>query len=88
MGIPYGTRLETCPIRTIEEWLDTSRTESGPVFRRMNRWVQMLAGRLSAQTEALIIKDADRSAGLDKNKYSGCSSAFRFSNPSFQRWGI
>jgi integrase len=77
VGVPYGTRLETCPIRTLEEWLDTSHIESGPIFRRMNRWDQVLDGRLSAQSVALIIKEAAENAGLDKRIYSGHSWANR-----------
>jgi hypothetical protein len=73
VGIPYGTRLETCPIRTLEEWLDTAHIENGPVFQRMNRWEQVLPNRLSAQSVALIIKEAAENAGLDKSKYSGHS---------------
>ena len=70
VGIPYGTRLETCPIRTLEEWLDTAHIESGPFFRRMNRWDQVLSNGLSAQSVALIVKEAAENAGLDKSKYS------------------
>jgi integrase len=73
VGIPYGNRLETCPIRTLDEWLNTAHFETGPVFRRMNRWDQVLADRLSAQSVALIIKKAAKNAGLDKSIYSGHS---------------
>jgi integrase len=38
LGIPKGTRKETCPVRAMEIWLRVSRTEDGPVFRRIDHW--------------------------------------------------
>ena len=73
VGIHYGTRLETCPVRTLEEWLSTAHIEAGSIFRRMNRWDQVLTERLSPQSVALVVKEAAESAGLDKSRYSGHS---------------
>jgi integrase len=38
IGIPRGSKHETCPVRAIEAWLRASDTQYGPVFRKVNQW--------------------------------------------------
>src|SRR5713226_6552129 len=33
IGIPYGSNPETCPVRTIQSWIEQSGVTSGPLFR-------------------------------------------------------
>jgi integrase len=33
IGIPYGSNPETCPVRTIQAWLEASGISLGPLFR-------------------------------------------------------
>jgi len=73
VGIQYGTRWETCPVRGLEEWMERSQMKSGPIFRRFDRFGQVTKHRLSAQSVALVVKEAARSAGLDADQYSGHS---------------
>ena len=73
VGIQYGTRWETCPVRGLQEWMEQSKAQSGPIFRRFDRFGQVTKHRLSAQSVALVVKDAARSAGLDATQYSGHS---------------
>jgi integrase len=38
LGIGRGRRRETCPVRTLEDWIDASGCRFGPVFRKVDRW--------------------------------------------------
>src|SRR5205823_5994175 len=58
VGIPYGSRPDTCPVRSLQSWLDVSGIEAGPLFRAVNRHGQPQAGRLTPQSVALVIKRA------------------------------
>jgi integrase len=62
-----------CPVRALQSWLIGAAVDSGPLFRRMNRYAQVLAQRLSAQSVALIIKQHAERVGLDPRQYSGHS---------------
>lgn len=73
LGIPYGSRLETCPVRALSRWLDVSGIDTGPLFRRVNRHGQLLPQRLSAQGVAIVVKRAAEAAGLDPEQYAGHS---------------
>jgi len=36
--IPCGARPGWCPVQALRDWLDTSHTLFGPVFRKVDRW--------------------------------------------------
>ena len=36
--IPRGARPGWCPVQALRDWLDTSHTLFGPVFRKVDRW--------------------------------------------------
>ena len=48
IGIPYASHVETCPIRSLQDWLEKSGITEGPLFRPINRHGKMAAIRLSA----------------------------------------
>lgn len=73
LGIPYGSRPETCPVRAIEQWLASSGIQEGPLFRSVNRHGQLQPGRLSDKAVALVVKRYAEEAGLDPARYSGHS---------------
>jgi integrase len=73
VGIPYGSRLQTCPVRALTRWLAVSVITEGPVFRPINRHGQIRPARLSAQSVALIVKRTAAAAGLDPKVYAGHS---------------
>ncbi|MFD1394971.1 site-specific integrase [Kroppenstedtia eburnea] len=73
VGIPRGSRPETCPVRALEDWLSESGITEGPVFRPINRHGQVRARRLSDRSVALIVKKAVEAIGLDPNRFSGHS---------------
>lgn len=73
VGIPYGSNYNTCPVRSLQLWLEESGITSGPVFRSVNRHGNLQEGRLSDKAVALVIKRCAEAAGLDASKYSGHS---------------
>ncbi len=46
IGIPYGSNPETCPVRTVQAWLEQAGITTGPLFRSINRHGQVQPGRL------------------------------------------
>jgi site-specific recombinase XerD len=73
IGIPYGSNPETCPVRTVQTWLELAAIADGPVFRSINRHGQVQPKRLAPAEVARIIKKLVRRAGLDAAKYAGHS---------------
>jgi integrase len=73
VGIPYGSNPETCPVRSLQDWLEVSGVDAGLMFRSINRHGQVQAGRLSGGDIARIVKKLAQRAGLDTVKYAGRS---------------
>ena len=73
VGIPYGSNPETCPVRTLQGWLEQAALTEGPVFRSLNRHGRVQSGRLSPVDVARVVKKLARRAGLDPAKYAGHS---------------
>ena len=84
IGVPYGRRLTTCPVRSLQSWLEVAGITSGAIFREITRgdriataYVDKLGRqrglRLSDKTVALIVKRAAKAAGFDPNIYAGHS---------------
>ena len=73
IGIPYGSNPDTCPVRTLQVWLEKASDNVGPLFRSVNRYGQVRAGRLSGIDVARIVKKLAVQAGLDPAKYGGHS---------------
>lgn len=73
IGIPNGSRAETCPVRALQAWLAASGITSGPVFRRVNRHGQVLPRRLSGEAVAIVVKRRAAVVGLDPDRLAGHS---------------
>ena len=73
IGIPYGSNPETCPVRTMQAWLELAGIGAGPVFRSINRHGHLGPGRLSGIDVARVVKKLAERAGLDAAKYAGHS---------------
>lgn len=73
VGVPYGGRPRTCPVRAVRDWLDLSLLTEGPLFRPINRFGKILPKRLTAQSVALIVKRWALEAGLDPMLFAGHS---------------
>lgn len=73
IGIPYGSNPDTCPVRTIQAWIEQAALSDGALFRAINRHGQVQAGRLSGIDVARVVKKLARRAGLDPAAYAGHS---------------
>jgi site-specific recombinase XerD len=73
VGIPYGANPETCPVRTLQAWLEQAAFAEGPVFRSIDRHGHLGPGRLSGVDVARVVKKLVDRAGLDAAKYAGHS---------------
>lgn len=73
IGIPYGSNPETCPVRSLQGWIEQASIKAGPLFRSLNRHGQLQAMRLGAIDVARVVKKLAVRAGLDAAKYAGHS---------------
>jgi len=73
IGLPYGSKLETCPIRSLQDWLQVSKITDGPLFRPINRHGTMASFRLSAAAVADVVKRYAAAAGMDATDFAGHS---------------
>ena len=73
VGIHYGNREKTCPVRALQTWLEVSETLSGPVFRYVDRHENIREGRLNALSITRIVKRCVERADLDPKDYGGHS---------------
>ncbi len=73
IGIPFGANPETCPVRTIQVWLEQTSVSAGPLFRSINRHGHIQARRLSGIDVARVVKKLAERAGLDADRYAGHS---------------
>ena len=73
IGIPYGSNPDTCPVRTVQAWLEQSSVSAGALFRSINRHGHVQPGRLSGIDVARVVKKLADRAGLDASKYAGHS---------------
>ncbi|HVR09283.1 MAG TPA: integrase [Thermoanaerobaculia bacterium] len=51
VAVPRGATLATCPVQALQDWLRSSDTRFGPVFRKIDRWGTIEHRRLG--TDAL-----------------------------------
>jgi site-specific recombinase XerD len=73
IGIPYGSNPDTCPVRTVQAWIEQAAITSGSLFRSLNRHGQVQNRRLSGVDVARVVKKLAERAGLDASKYAGHS---------------
>jgi len=73
IGIPYGSNPETCPVRTVQAWMEQAGITDGLLFRSINRHGKVQPGGLSGIDVARIVKKLAERAGLDAAKYAGHS---------------
>ena len=72
-ALPYFDSSKYCPVVTIKNWIETSKIDSGPLFRRFTKGSNLSKNRLTDQSVALIIKNYLQLAGIDSKNYSGHS---------------
>lgn len=62
-----------CPVLALRAWIDATRIEHGPIFRRVDRWSRVGTKGLTGRAVALIVKKAAERAGLDAEDLAGHS---------------
>ena len=72
-GILYGHKPATYSVRALRAWLDIADIVTGPVFRPIDRLGNIKLQALTAQSVALIVKQAATNAGYDPTAFSGHS---------------
>ena len=73
LGIPYGSNPDTCPVRSVQTWIEAAGITSGSLFRSITRHGRIQTGRLAGVDVARIVKKLAKKAGLDPAKYAGHS---------------
>jgi site-specific recombinase XerD len=73
IGIPYGSNPETCPVRSVQAWMEQAAITTGPLFRSITRHGKLRPGRLAGIDVARVVKKLAVRAGLDAAKYAGHS---------------
>ena len=72
-GLPYFDNKQYCPVISIIKWIEISKINSGPLFKRFIKGSKLSVNRLTDQTVALLIKKYLKLAGIDNKNYSGHS---------------
>ena len=72
-GLPYFSNSEYCPVSNLKKWLELSKINSGPIFRRFAKGASITNNRLTDQTVVLLIKNYLSLAGIDNSNFSGHS---------------
>ncbi|MEM0960934.1 MAG: site-specific integrase [Bacteroidota bacterium] len=83
VGVAYGERAGTCPVRAVRSYLAAASREladqgrpsplSGPVFRSVDRWGRLGRRAITGRTVANVVKQYAEAAGLDPSLYAGHS---------------
>jgi site-specific recombinase XerD len=72
-ALPYLDNPKYCPVISLKKWIEISRINSGPLFKRFLKGSKLSESRLTDQTVALLIKKYLKLAGIDNKNYSGHS---------------
>ena len=72
-GLPYFNNARYCPVKSLKKWIEISKINNGPLFRRFSKGSNLTENRLTDQTVALLIKQYLQLAGVDSKNFSGHS---------------
>ena len=72
-GLPYFNNTKYCPVQSLQRWIEISKINSGPLFRRFSKGSNLTEHRLTDQTVALLIKKYLQLANIDSKNFSGHS---------------
>lgn len=86
IAIPYGSNFLTCPVRTIQEWLEVSHISDGALFRYIDKGGDLKDKALSSHAVALIIKRNSYVKKRREEANQNNSSPPDFSGPQPQGW--
>ncbi len=72
VALSYGSKLHTCPVRSLKAWIEAAGISGGALFRSIDRHDRM-KGRLSDRGVGELVKKKAASLGLDASKFAGHS---------------
>ncbi len=72
-GLPYFTNEKYCPVASLKKWLDVSKINSGPIFRKFNKGSSLSDKRLTDQSVVLLMKEYLNLAGIENKNFAGHS---------------
>ena len=72
-GLPYFSNEIYCPVINLKKWLEISKINNGPIFRRFTKGASITNNRLTDQSVALLIKRYLNLAGIDNKNFAGHS---------------
>ncbi len=64
LNVLKGAARETCPVLSLQVWLDRAAIQYGPLFRMVNRWGTVEHGALSPGAVRLILHRRAAAAGV------------------------
>ena len=72
-GLPYFNNKVYCPVTNLKHWLEISRINSGPIFRRFSKGSYLTDKRLTDQSVVLLMKEYLNLAGIENKNFAGHS---------------
>ena len=72
-GLPYFSKEIYCPVTSLKKWLEVSRINSGPIFRRFSKGSLLTEKRLTDQSVVLLMKEYLKLAGIENKNFAGHS---------------
>ena len=72
-GLPYFNDENYCPVINLKKWLEISKINYGPIFRRFSKGSVLTNNRLTDQSVVLLIKEYLRLAGIENKNFAGHS---------------
>ena len=75
IGIPFGSRVLTCPVRALRAWVEAAGITSGPVFRGVSRHGHIGSAAITGHGIALAVKQAVYRAALADGHDEAAASA-------------
>jgi integrase len=73
VGLPFGASQDTCPVRSLRQWLDMTGIIEGPVFRSVGRYGHVARRGLHRDSIGKLLKRAAGRAGLKVEELGGHS---------------
>ena len=70
-GLPYFTNENFCPVVNLKKWLEISKIQSGPIFRRFSKGSSLTDNRLTDQSVVLLMKKYLNLAGIENKNFAG-----------------
>jgi site-specific recombinase XerD len=64
IGVPYGSNMETCPVRSYRTWIEVARLKEGPAFRPIDRHGHIGPDAVTDRAVARIVQRTVEAAAL------------------------